>query len=367
MTYLDRPILRSNQRPIMHPSHHYSQRPIQRPAQYRPILLASSPEQSRPAAAAEKVVSQRPIVARPPPIIYQKPTPVTQPRLDPTGFYGSSRYEKQPPPRYDPPAPPPPVLPIPLVPPSTVSRQREKSRCSEPKLSESPPHPVTSDVFDPMIYDEEPPARQWPKPASIASPDEPPAREWDEPALLSSHEEMPAARKWHKPASLSSSESTTSEDESDTSVFMNKPIKRKDAKRIHIIECSSSSSSSSSTPALKKRKTTAHSSVETEEEVDKTKRKMDTSIPTKAEAIEGMRQLGKFIKAWTQKDPEVCCVCFEDVTTELNPLVYCDNALCEVIVHKNCYKIRTNISESSHWYCDRCKTTNGEACYKNVV
>ncbi|KAI7889366.1 uncharacterized protein EV154DRAFT_514890 [Mucor mucedo] len=97
------------------------------------------------------------------------------------------------------------------------------------------------------------------------------------------------------------------------------------------------------------------------------KKRFDSIVPSTQEAIEELRQVGKFIKGWTHKDAEVCCVCFEDVTTPLNPLVYCDNALCEVIVHKNCYRIRNNIANADHWYCDRCRPVDGVSVYRSVV
>ncbi|KAI8081105.1 hypothetical protein BDF21DRAFT_451982, partial [Thamnidium elegans] len=163
---------------------------------------------------------------------------------------------------------------------------------------------------------------------------------YEEPAL------PPPARKWHKPVSISSE--STSEDDSDVSSNITNHNKGKQPE------------STDSTP---KRKSAVYSP---SPDIIK-KRKISSDIPTKMEAIEELRQLGKFIKLWTQKDAEVCCVCFEDVTTQSNPLVYCDNALCEVIVHKNCYKIKSNIANSEHWYCDRCRPSNGVSVYRNVV
>lgn len=100
---------------------------------------------------------------------------------------------------------------------------------------------------------------------------------------------------------------------------------------------------------------------------NKKQRTLNSLIPTKKNAIEDLRRLGKFIKAWKQKDAEVCCVCYEDVTTASNPLVYCDNALCEVIVHKNCYRIRSQIGDEQNWYCDRCRPVNGASKHRDVV
>lgn len=157
--------------------------------------------------------------------------------------------------------------------------------------------------------------------------------------------EEPPARKWHKPVSVSSE--STSEDESDVSATITHHKGKQPA----------------SAGYIPKRKAAVYSP---SPDVIK-KRKMSSDIPAKTEAIEELRQLGKFTKLWTQKDAEVCCVCFEDVTTQSNPLVYCDNALCEVIVHKNCYKIKSNIANNEHWYCDRCRPSNGVSVYRNVV
>lgn len=101
--------------------------------------------------------------------------------------------------------------------------------------------------------------------------------------------------------------------------------------------------------------------------IESKKRKTNTTLPNKKEAIEEVRKLGKFIKIWKQKDAEVCCICFQDVTTPSNPIVYCDNALCEAIVHKNCYNINKSIGKSEKWYCDRCKPVNGVSLHRPVV
>lgn len=209
---------------------------------------------------------------------------------------------------------------------------------------------------------------------------------------------MPPVRKWHQPINISSP--STSEDDSEPSVIYANPIMNsKKGKEKEIIRVPSPSPSpiattrdmSSSEESLDD---TGSSSTESEilpimkptkKSVLPQKRKQQSLsppliseptphkkhlghiVPTTKEAIEELRQIGKFIKGWTHKDAEVCCVCFEDVTTPSNPLVYCDNALCEVIVHKNCYKIKNNIANADHWYCDRCRPEDGVSVYRNVV
>ena len=54
------------------------------------------------------------------------------------------------------------------------------------------------------------------------------------------------------------------------------------------------------------------------------------------------------------EDPSVCCICFDGESTELNPIVYCEN--CNISVHKCCYGI-SKIPEDD-WFCDYCINTN---------
>lgn len=203
---------------------------------------------------------------------------------------------------------------------------------------------------------------------------------------------IPTVRKWHRPIIANSP--STSEDDSEPSVIFTGNSSRKgkekeiiDQKEIQIQrkpsvqrelsitsdDTSIESDSSTETddmaqlknpkpPIPQKRKQPSSPTPHANK-----KKRFNAFVPTKKEAVEELRQLGKFIKGWTHKDAEVCCVCFEDVTTSNNPLVYCDNALCEVIVHKNCYRIRNNIANADHWYCDRCRPVNGVSVYQNVV
>lgn len=201
---------------------------------------------------------------------------------------------------------------------------------------------------------------------------------------------MPPVRKWHPPTAASSP-STSDEDSDPSVIFAPHSMSRKGKEKETILpneiphevsvsrevstssddsslesDDSSSTDSETTVPVKKlvlpqKRKQTSSPPHETK------KKRFGVFVPTTKEAIEELRQIGKFIKGWTHKDAEVCCVCFEDVTTPTNPLVYCDNALCEVIVHKNCYRIRNNIANVDHWYCDRCRPVDGVSVYQNVV
>jgi hypothetical protein len=200
----------------------------------------------------------------------------------------------------------------------------------------------------------------------------------------------PPPRKWHKPVvSLSASNSiatttTDDEDEDDDEdegtdsdnvsfAFTTTPtIKNKGKERAEAMIIDTTPQPTTFQPSQKRKSAIipsqpASTHQQTENSISKKRKPNNIIIPSKRVAIEELRQLGKFVKIWKQKDAEVCVVCFEDVTTQSNPIIYCDNALCEAIVHKNCYKITKNIGKNENWYCDRCKPVNGKSIYRPVV
>lgn len=200
-------------------------------------------------------------------------------------------------------------------------------------------------------------------------------------------------RKWHKPIDISDEEFDDEETETDDSdhSFVPVPQKKRDKGKGRAMDIDiPPTSSSRPTPKVQQSLAAQSSHASSSHHVEhvnntfirdltsptpppptstltKRKRKTNSSVPTKVEAIEDIRQLGKFIKPWKEKDAEVCCICYEDVTTQSNPLYYCDNALCEVIVHKNCYKIQKFIGDEENWYCDRCRPVGGGPSIHRVV
>ncbi|KAL1924028.1 uncharacterized protein VTP21DRAFT_7063 [Calcarisporiella thermophila] len=72
------------------------------------------------------------------------------------------------------------------------------------------------------------------------------------------------------------------------------------------------------------------------------------------------QKIAEWLAEWKDKDPEVCCVCTENSTSDNNVFVYCDNPRCEVLVHQQCYGITKVPGPDEPWYCDRCKAQPGE-------
>lgn len=202
-----------------------------------------------------------------------------------------------------------------------------------------------------------------------------------------------ATRKWHKPVVISDDEFDDEETETDDSdhSFVPVPQKKRDKGKGRAMEIDTPTPSPLRSTSQMQRPSTAQSThAPASRNMDyvnntfmrdltsptppppsftlmKRKRKTKSLVPSKSEAIEDVRQLGKFIKPWKEKDAEVCCICYEDVTTHINPLYYCDNALCEVIVHKNCYRIQKFIGNEENWYCDRCRPVGGGPSIHRVV
>lgn len=197
-------------------------------------------------------------------------------------------------------------------------------------------------------------------------------------------------RKWHKPVVLSDEDFDDEETETDDSDHSYVPVsyKKKDKGKGRAMEIDTPTPSPSQVQRPPTAAQSSHAS--SSRPVDyvnntfmlnlasptpppptstliKRKRKTKSLVPSKSEAIEDIRQLGKFIKLWKEKDAEVCCICYEDVTTHANPLYYCDNALCEVIVHKDCYKIQKFFGNEENWYCDRCRPVSGGPSLHRVV
>ena len=57
-------------------------------------------------------------------------------------------------------------------------------------------------------------------------------------------------------------------------------------------------------------------------------------------------------------DHFVCAICLTNSVTTENPIILCDgpghDIECDLVVHRNCYSAKCNMTEDKEWLCDRC-------------
>lgn len=59
------------------------------------------------------------------------------------------------------------------------------------------------------------------------------------------------------------------------------------------------------------------------------------------------------LQEWREDEPDNCCVCLSPSADEENLLLFCENPLCDVVVHQHCYGVAE--IPKDQWLCDKCQ------------